>query len=76
MRRKKLFLGYVVILSLIVFGLACKSKKKEQSFVAPNYIKVSFISIGSGTDGATRKLFLDFLAAYQTEQKINALQIL
>lgn len=69
--RTKLFLRYTFILSLLLIGFACKSKKIKAEFLAPNYIKVSFISIGSGTDGATRKQFLEFLDTYQAEQKIT-----
>lgn len=58
-------------ISLMVLAFACKTKKKEQVFVAPNFIKVSFISIGSGTDGVTRKQFLEYLDQYQAEQKIT-----
>jgi hypothetical protein len=69
--KNKNILRYVVVFSLMVLTFACKTKKNEQVFVIPNYIKVSFISIGSGTDGVTRKQFLEYLETYQAEQKIT-----
>lgn len=71
MIRYKHIFKFVFVFSLMVLAFACKTKKKEQTFVAPNFIKVSFISIGSGTDGVTRKQFLEYLDQYQAEQKIN-----
>ncbi len=71
MLRIKNSIKCVFVFSLMLLAFACKSKKKEQAFIAPNYIKVSFISIGSGTDGLTRKQFLEYLDSYQAEQKIT-----
>lgn len=65
------------------FG-ACKSKKnasnkdatkntstESNTTATNNVINVSFISIGSGTDGKTRTLMLDYLETFQIEKNIR-----
>ncbi len=60
------------ILLMLVFTVlvGCKSKAKVAELSKVNNIHVSFISIGSGTDGKARKAMLDYLDSYQTAKKI------
>jgi hypothetical protein len=66
---------------LISAFFSCKVKKlttqtennqnKEQSLDIVYRFNISFISIGSGTDGKARQAFLDFIKDFETKRKIK-----
>lgn len=75
----------IIVGMVLIAGLgACKSKKKagngdatkntsteSNTTTTNNVINVSFISIGSGTDGKTRTLMLEYLESFQIEKNIR-----
>ncbi len=61
------------ILILLVFTIlvGCQSKVKVAELSKVNNIHISFISIGSGTDGKARNAMLAYLESYQLAKKIT-----
>lgn len=71
--------NYLIAISLTVL-LSCNSTKtttqnntqnNEQTTANLYRFNVSFISIGSGTDGKARQQFLDFIKEYETKSNIK-----